>query len=336
MAEVNLKNGYIKIANNLFEQLFIRDFSLKQLRILLLILRLSYGFNKDEAVIIPFARFDVANIHKCDIKRILGELQNSNIIICDYENKVFTLNKNFDEWNINFHSTYSDKNFLNLKSKQFDELFVNHKQNECKKVCKSQTQEVCETQTDKFVKHKLKSKKGLQITNPIVCETQTKIEKRFAKHKPRHLKERYCERDTDPRKYIIKDIIKYIYIKGKIKENKYKNLSENNQKKFDLFFHPVVTFFKSEYEKVFKQRCYLNSNQTKKLIEINSDNPDFQENIPELLKRYKKTIFEFKNGTRRASLRWLIEEENWSGVLNGDFEILKNQGEWISDDYYTN
>lgn len=324
MAEVKLKNGYIKIANNLFEQLFIRDFTLKQLRILLLIFRLSYGFNKTDAVVIPFARFDVANIHKCDVRRVLTELWQRNIILCDFENNVFTLNKNFDEWTVNFHSTFSDEKFVNLKSKQF----ANHKHNERKKVCNPQTRNVCETQTD--------LKKGLQNTNPDICKIQTKNKILFVNHKRHLLVNRHENRGTTCRKYIIKDIYKYIYIKEKIRKNKYKNLSENKPKKIDPFFNPIVTYFKSEYQKVFNQRCYLNSNQTKKLIEINAENPEFKSDIPDLLKKYKSTVFEFENGSRRASLRWLIEEGNWSGILNGDFEMQKKKGEYASSDYYTN
>lgn len=324
MADVKLKNGYIKIANNLFEQLFIRDFTLKQLRILLLIFRLSYGFNKTDAVVIPFSRFDVANIHKCDVRRVLSELHNRNIIICDFENNVFTLNKNFDEWTVNFHSTFSDEKFINLKSKQF----VNHKQNEHKKVCNSQTRNVCKTQTD--------FKEGLQNTNPDICKTQTKNFLLFVNHKLHRLVNGHGVKKTGKRKYIIKDIIKYIYIKGKIKENKCKNLPENTPKKIDPFFHPVVTFFKSEYEKVFKQKCYLNSKQTNELIKINAENPEFKNDIPNLLKKYKSTVFEFSNGSRRASLRWLIEDGNWSGILNGDYDMQKKEGEWASNDYYTN
>lgn len=318
MADVKLKNGYIKIANNLFEQLFIRDFTLKQLRILLLIFRLSYGFNKTDAVVIPFSRFDVANIHKCDVRRVLAELQKRNIIICDFENNVFTLNKNFDEWMVNFHSTFSDENFVNLKSKQF----VNHKQNEHKKVCNSQT--------SGFVNYKQETEKGLQNTNPDVCETQTKNGKRFVNYKPLPIGNRHYVRFTGHRKYIIKDIYKYIYLKENLNKNKNKNLPS----KCDPFINPIIRIFKDEYKKLFEQSCYLNAAQTKCLVELASDNQNFNEIIPELLKKYKNTIFEFKTGKRRPSLRWLLEGGNWSGVLNGDFEEIEEDER--ANGYYVN
>ena len=329
MAEVKLKNGYIKIANTLFEQLLIRNFTLKQLRILLLIFRLSYGFNKTEAIVMPFSRFDVTNIYRGDIKRELLKLEKKKVLFCDFCHYKFKINKNYDEWSINFHSSFSDENFIKLKSKQFKNLFANREQISNEKRSEILTNQVSKSLTDLTI--------CSQTTCGVVSRIHMRNGKKLVQYTHRCPKEIQSMLNTGSRKYIIKDIYKYIYIKRiKSKILKSKNILKKIPQKTEPFFNPIIVLFKSEYEKVFKQRCYLNSNQTKKLIEINSDNPDFQENIPELLKRYKKTIFEFKNGTRRASLRWLIEEENWSGVLNGDFEILRNQGEWISDDYYTN
>lgn len=337
MAEVKLKYGYIKIANNLFEQLFIRDFTLKQLRILLLIFRLSYGFNKTEAVVIPISRFDIANIHKSDVKRVLQELQEHNIIICDFGNNVFTLNKNFDDWTVDFHSAFSEENFLNLKSKQYNEKLVNHQQ--------ISDEKVGETPTMELVNHQPKMKKSWQITNHEVGKSPTKNAKKLVNHQLRHPENRYYARVTGHRKYIIKDIYKYIYYKEKFKKNKNKNLSKkppenfsknakNFSKKFDPFFNPVVRSFKEEYRKVFKQVCYLNAGQTRSLVEIAADNPGFKEIIPELLERYKNTIFQFKTGKKRPSLRWLLEDGNWSGVMNGDFEEIQEVE--CGSDYYVN
>ena len=114
MAKVQLKNGYTKIVNNLLEQFFIRDFSPIQLRILLMLIRFSYGCNKKTAKIKPQNLFNTAYVYECDIKRELKHLERNKVITCDYEEKVFSLNKNFDEWKISFHKLFDEEKFSKL------------------------------------------------------------------------------------------------------------------------------------------------------------------------------------------------------------------------------
>ena len=114
MAKVQLKNGYTKIVNNLLEQFFIRDFSPIQLRILLMLIRFSYGCNKKTAKIKPQNLFNTAYVYECDIKRELKHLERNKVITCDYEEKVFSLNKNFDEWKVSFHKLFDEEKFSKL------------------------------------------------------------------------------------------------------------------------------------------------------------------------------------------------------------------------------
>ena len=53
VAEVKLKNGYLRISVSLFENLYFRNFSKRELQIISLILRLSYGYHKKTAYIKP-------------------------------------------------------------------------------------------------------------------------------------------------------------------------------------------------------------------------------------------------------------------------------------------
>lgn len=46
MADVQLENGYIRIATELIDEVIRRDFSKRQLAILHFIIRLSYGCHK--------------------------------------------------------------------------------------------------------------------------------------------------------------------------------------------------------------------------------------------------------------------------------------------------
>ncbi len=114
MANVQLKNGYTKIVNNLLEQFFIRDFSPIQLRILLMLIRFSYGCNKKTAKIKPQNLFNTAYVYEGDIKRELKHLERNKVITCNFENKTFALNKNFDEWKISFHKLFDEEKFAKL------------------------------------------------------------------------------------------------------------------------------------------------------------------------------------------------------------------------------
>ena len=114
MANVQLKNGYTKIVNNLLEQFFIRDFSPIQLRILLMLIRFSYGCNKKTAKIKPQNLFNTAYVYEGDIKRELKHLERNKVLTCNFENKTFALNKNFDEWKISFHKLFDEEKFAKL------------------------------------------------------------------------------------------------------------------------------------------------------------------------------------------------------------------------------
>ena len=94
--------------------------------------------------------------------------------------------------------------------------------------------------------------------------------------------------------------------------------------KFDPYFNnPIVEKFKKEYEKNFdKKRCYLDNFKINKLIEISVDNPDFVEKLPEIIKKFSK--LKFTNAP--ATLKWLINEGGWAGILNGEYDsFVKNE-----------
>ena len=118
MADVQLEKGYIRIANNLFYQLFLRKFTSKQKNIILLIMAMSYGFNKKDAAIIPKSRFDCAGIHRQDINIELEKLIQKNVLYIT-NNNTYCLNKNYDTWKIPFHKNFNEDRFTLLLRKQF-------------------------------------------------------------------------------------------------------------------------------------------------------------------------------------------------------------------------
>lgn len=89
------------------------------------------------------------------------------------------------------------------------------------------------------------------------------------------------------------------------------------QKKNDPFINPIKTFFCDEYEKVFKVKPFLSATDCIRLIELASDNKDIKEVIPEAIKRLKSIEFEGINFKPSAS--WLLKENNFERVMNGEF-----------------
>ena len=116
--EVKTKNGYVKIANNLFENIFIRDFTKRELEVVLLIVRLSYGFNKKYAIIDPKTYLCLVGIPRQNINRTLDSLIDKKVILSK-GNNIYLINKYYDEWEVKINK-YFDQDKINcLKALQF-------------------------------------------------------------------------------------------------------------------------------------------------------------------------------------------------------------------------
>lgn len=315
MADVKLKNGYFKIAHKLFEQLFIREFSLKQIRVILLVMRLSYGFHKKYAIIKPKSRFNFANLHNPDINKILNELISKKVLLKVAED-AYSINKDYDVWDIPYHKFYNEKKFIDLQALQFISETLTPE------VSETLTDDVSETLTEGLVNHSQETAKSERNANNDISETLTKNEDLLVNHLPEQPENADSESDINSPKYISKDNIKHI-IKDTLKGNEEEN-NEKNTPKIDPYFNnPVADKFKAEYKKIFKKSdCYLDNFKLNKLLEINSDNPEFLNLLPEILTKYSK--LNFTNG--KPSLKWLIIEGGWAGILNGEYD------QYISED----
>ena len=104
MANPQMEKGYTRIANELLEAICRLDISGNEMRILLYIIRRTYGFNKSYAEI---SISEIANgicTSRDNISRTLKKLRSANII--DHRpNKGITpqtisINKNYDEWSV--------------------------------------------------------------------------------------------------------------------------------------------------------------------------------------------------------------------------------------------
>ena len=309
MANVQLENGYIRIAFDLFNQLFLREFTLKQIRIILLIIRLSYGFKKKEAVIIPKSRFDCANLYKQDIKNELAKLIDANVIEVVRKN-AYKINKDFDSWKIPFHKSYNEEKFRDLLSEQFSKQNTNNEVSETLTDEENQKELVSETLTNECVNHLPISEKSKQNTNNEVSETLTKNENLFVNHLPAQAENKDTENNTGIPKDISKDNIKDISKDIFIREPK---------EKLDPFINPVKDLFTKTYKEVFKvNRIDLSKSHCFKIVELNDCVENFADTIPATLKKLKNLDFDLPNFT--ANYTWLLQDDNYIKVLAGTYD----------------
>ena len=105
MAEVKLKNGYIKISNSLFENICNRKFTLNEIKIVLTIVRLSYGFNSKTAYVKHKSLLSACGVQKQYVYKTVSGLVFKKVIK-DLGNGEYALNKNYDEWAVSFPKSY--------------------------------------------------------------------------------------------------------------------------------------------------------------------------------------------------------------------------------------
>jgi len=100
------------------------------------------------------------------------------------------------------------------------------------------------------------------------------------------------------------------------------SLCEKNEKKLDPYINPIKTFFITEYTKVMNKKPFLSNQDCHRLIELAADNPDIRELIPIAIKKLKAIKFEGIDFTPSAN--WLLKDNNFERVMNGEFEKQKS------------
>lgn len=171
MADVQPENGFLRIATELMDEIIRRDFSKRQMAILYFIIRLSYGCQRKNCIIEKFNLFEVAGINKVDIKKELKFLRECFVINWDEKTMIFSINKDYDKWQISPSKGFDREKFdklihQNLKEKVSETLTnndgdISNSLTELEEVVsKTLTdlgEKVSETLTKKLVKHLLSS-----------------------------------------------------------------------------------------------------------------------------------------------------------------------------------
>ncbi|MCX2590106.1 MULTISPECIES: replication protein [Proteus] len=95
----NLEDGYTRIANDLFEVVMCADLTARQLKVVMAIIRKTYGFGKKLDRITNTQIAEMTGIHHTHVCKAKNEMIAMNIVISS-GNKI-GINKDFTEWNFN-------------------------------------------------------------------------------------------------------------------------------------------------------------------------------------------------------------------------------------------
>ena len=96
MANPQLEDGHTRIANELLEQLMKRHLSPNQWRVLLCIIRKTYGFQKKVDYIANFQIVEATGLCKAVVSRCIKELHQAGFIT--RQGKHIGFQKNWEEW----------------------------------------------------------------------------------------------------------------------------------------------------------------------------------------------------------------------------------------------
>lgn len=114
MANPQTENGYLRIANEIWDEILRRKFSERQQKVLLLILRLSYGCGKKNAIIPKLKYFELSGVRIQDVKNELEFLCQCKVIHWDKNTNNFWFNKNHEEWQKEYVKRWDEKKFNDL------------------------------------------------------------------------------------------------------------------------------------------------------------------------------------------------------------------------------
>ena len=114
MASPQPTDAHIRIAHSITEQIMISDFSKRQRKILDLILRLSWGCGKKDAIIPRQKDFEITGIHEVDIKDEIDCLITRKVII--RKDNIYSFNKDYEKWRVSTALKYSPKKLSKLLS----------------------------------------------------------------------------------------------------------------------------------------------------------------------------------------------------------------------------
>jgi phage replication O-like protein O len=102
MANPQIENGHIKIANEIFDALIRSNLSGQELRLALFIIRKTYGYNKKEDYISLTQMMDAIGLNKTRASQVINRLRLRNIVtVTEKRNGLtvkYSFQKNYEKW----------------------------------------------------------------------------------------------------------------------------------------------------------------------------------------------------------------------------------------------
>ncbi|WP_339248110.1 replication protein [Paenibacillus sp. FSL R10-2796] len=120
MANPQPENGFVKLANEIWNEIIRRDFSKRQKDIILFIWRLSYGCQKKTASIPLLKYFELCGVGYQNIRKELDHLSNCRVIVWNKNNNIFAVNKDYEQWQISPVKGWNEEIFKDLVSKNIN------------------------------------------------------------------------------------------------------------------------------------------------------------------------------------------------------------------------
>lgn len=114
MANPQTGDGFIRIANQLWDEVIRRDFSKRQKDILLFIWRLSYGCRHTVAIVPMLKDFELCGVPATQINGELKFLQQCKVLLWNPDQKQFSINKDYEQWQMAPVRKWDDDRFKEL------------------------------------------------------------------------------------------------------------------------------------------------------------------------------------------------------------------------------
>lgn len=98
-----LENGYTSIANELLEALSLYDFSTRELKLVMCIIRRTYGFHKLQTMVSDASLARACGMDRSNASKVIKRLVAKNVVSVDigvdrYESRSIGINKRYWEW----------------------------------------------------------------------------------------------------------------------------------------------------------------------------------------------------------------------------------------------
>jgi phage replication O-like protein O len=148
-----VEDGHTKIANELLDALGIFDFTKRQYKIIICIIRKTYGWNKSEDDISRSQIMEFTGLHNSHITKTMQELLEMNVIIIGQGKhaKKYKINKYYDTWRVTKTVTITKKDNVTklvTVTKTVTENYQNSnnslpKQSPQKTITKDNTKDIC-------------------------------------------------------------------------------------------------------------------------------------------------------------------------------------------------